>query len=475
MQTEVTEKTLAIRYQIRNDSEYEAWILAGMGKYATDFAVETDDGGRTLRLQTRLNVPRRVFGDAFSGRYVRLGPGQARTEAISVPLPVRVWDPYHEVVGQQGLTDRVTIEIGFYFGDLPENIRGILERFEGITDPVAESELYALGRWFGGLCGYVQANEDLPQRDEEVMVPYTNQRFGGEQILRATVDGVSIPYEYEDDPSARCAPDLSSCTRIEIEYEPSALDFFFPFEGQRLLLSDEERTVLESEQTVVVSDLKALSNTVARGVFSREVIRQDSGAGVVCYRGDEPALSFRIYNGTSLVTNDGQRFDYADGFPSLRKATPPVWAIGLRLQCAANLRDLWHRLQFYRESKDKGTLFRRGRPRGVYPSARDWADVLTRTYREATGMNEVSVVRPYVCPSSAVGRCHYAMNRNCKADSPGDTVLLFETKAGWNQHGGPELFTFDNHDPKGGCVLLNDGTVKFIRTAEELRQLRWRP
>jgi hypothetical protein len=53
-------------------------------------------------------------------------------------------------------------------------------------------------------------------------------------------------------------------------------------------------------------------------------------------------------------------------------------------------------------------------------------------------------------------------------------VLLFETKAGWNQHGGPELFTFDNHDPKGGCVLLNDGTVKFIRTKEELHQLRWK-
>lgn len=51
----------------------------------------------------------------------------------------------------------------------------------------------------------------------------------------------------------------------------------------------------------------------------------------------------------------------------------------------------------------------------------------------------------------------------------------FETKAGWNQHGGSEeLFTFDNHDPKGGCVLLNDGTVKFIRTAEELRLLRWK-
>jgi hypothetical protein len=53
-------------------------------------------------------------------------------------------------------------------------------------------------------------------------------------------------------------------------------------------------------------------------------------------------------------------------------------------------------------------------------------------------------------------------------------VLLFETRVGWNQHGGPEVFTFDNHDPKGGCILLNDGTVKFIRTKEELQQLRWK-
>ncbi|MDI6448547.1 hypothetical protein [Anaerobaca lacustris] len=65
------------------------------------------------------------------------------------------------------------------------------------------------------------------------------------------------------------------------------------------------------------------------------------------------------------------------------------------------------------------------------------------------------------------------MNAACEANSPPDMVRLFETKAGWNQHGGPELFTFDNHDPRGGCVLLNDGTVKFIRTEEELHALRW--
>jgi hypothetical protein len=68
----------------------------------------------------------------------------------------------------------------------------------------------------------------------------------------------------------------------------------------------------------------------------------------------------------------------------------------------------------------------------------------------------------------------YAMNPTCKLDSPADTVLLFETMPGWNQHGGPELFTFNNHDPRGGLVLLNDGMVKFIRTEEELKQLRWK-
>ena len=80
----------------------------------------------------------------------------------------------------------------------------------------------------------------------------------------------------------------------------------------------------------------------------------------------------------------------------------------------------------------------------------------------------------FMCPNMQEGRCHYAINRNCEPNSPPETVLLFETKAGWNQHGGPELFTFDNHDPKGGCALLNDGTVKFIRTKEELHALRWR-
>jgi len=89
-------------------------------------------------------------------------------------------------------------------------------------------------------------------------------------------------------------------------------------------------------------------------------------------------------------------------------------------------------------------------------------------------VNEERMREHFKCPTAGEGKCHYAMNPDCKPESPDDMVLLFETKAGWNQHGGPELFTFDNHEPKGGCVLLNDGTVKFIRTKEELQQLRWK-
>jgi hypothetical protein len=66
------------------------------------------------------------------------------------------------------------------------------------------------------------------------------------------------------------------------------------------------------------------------------------------------------------------------------------------------------------------------------------------------------------------------MNPHCEPNSPPDMVFLFETKAGWNQHGGPELFTFDHHEPRGGNVELKDSTVKFIRAEKELQQLRWK-
>jgi len=53
-----------------------------------------------------------------------------------------------------------------------------------------------------------------------------------------------------------------------------------------------------------------------------------------------------------------------------------------------------------------------------------------------------------------------------------------ESRPGWNQHGGPELFTTGNHKPGGGLVLFMKGedelTVRFIRRQEDVRKLRWK-
>ena len=174
--------------------------------------------------------------------------------------------------------------------------------------------------------------------------------------------------------------------------------------------------------------------------------------------------------------------------------------------CASNLKTLYAgRLRNGRR------VF--GRDGGPYPDPHRWCDVVVDEILAATDRAfvdshselqirhekrmEERMVQLFTCPSAGersrkadvsgrgnepnvlpqrepVRVSHYAMNINCKPSSRPNVVLLFESKAGWNQHGWLELFTFDNHDPKGGWVLLNDGTVKFIRTEEELHQLRWK-
>jgi len=49
---------------------------------------------------------------------------------------------------------------------------------------------------------------------------------------------------------------------------------------------------------------------------------------------------------------------------------------------------------------------------------------------------------------------------------------LFESKPGWNQHGGPELLNPDNHNGKGCNVLFNDAHVEFVKT-EDFNDLKW--
>jgi len=83
------------------------------------------------------------------------------------------------------------------------------------------------------------------------------------------------------------------------------------------------------------------------------------------------------------------------------------------------------------------------------------------------------------CYSTAWGpQCTYAMNKNMEEISTGelppDMVLLFETEPGWDQFGGPEILSTDNHQGDGCNILFVDCHVEFVMT-KALDDLKWTP
>jgi hypothetical protein len=252
---DVTNKTLELSWEIRNYSGQDVWILAGLGKAGNDIAAFMDEDDRTLIMRSRLDVPARPERASFPrcfGRYVRLCAGKVLTESVSTAIPV------HRQFGigiggrkENGLeyAKRLTIEIGYYTGDLPEMIRRLIEKDEGnpLTKPFGD-QYYTntISGWFDGLLGFNRMNELARSRDDEVLVHYTNQAFTDEQVLRVVVNDLSIPFEEEMDLSEHHPPDLSSCTRVEIQFQPSMLEYFFPYTSQQSLLSPSEKEYLQS-------------------------------------------------------------------------------------------------------------------------------------------------------------------------------------------------------------------------------------
>jgi len=263
-------------------------------------------------------------------------------------------------------------------------------------------------------------------------------------------------------------PDLRDCTRLEIRYLPSTLDYFFSGQDADNLLNPAEKKYIQSLETFVVTDprcIEAFAQEISQGTLHGILHGKPdylNPVQIACYRNDKHIVSFTVY-GYIIATDSKSMFEYPPGLPNLDIIEPlEIRPFRMRSGCAWNIERLY----------TAGPLHRRDV--NSYPQPNQWCDTVMRDRDNTSYVSDEEMRETFKCPAAGEGKCHYAMNLNCEPNSPPDMVLLFETKAGWNQHGGPELFTFDNHDPHGGCVLLNDGTVKFIRTQEELQQLRWK-
>ena len=133
-------------------------------------------------------------------------------------------------------------------------------------------------------------------------------------------------------------------------------------------------------------------------------------------------------------------------------------------KCGDNMVILRNALRDYADERD-----------GQLPPASDWCDVLIK--------EEGISPQVFVCQNSntKLGQSSYALNKNVVGMKfrhiPHNTVVLFEATPGWNQVGGPELVTGENHTVLSSemfNVIFIVGRVEH-HYKDQLNKLQWKP
>ena len=141
--------------------------------------------------------------------------------------------------------------------------------------------------------------------------------------------------------------------------------------------------------------------------------------------------------------------------PSLSKAKQKAQTIN----CVNNLKQLGLAVRLYS-----------GDNNDQYPAATNWCSAIRA---------DVGSPKPFVCPGDqAKLSSGYAFNAALsgmpEGDIAPDTVMFFESDAGWNAAGGKELMITQPRHYKTYVIGLADGSVQQIQEAA-LAQLRWNP
>jgi prepilin-type processing-associated H-X9-DG protein len=185
------------------------------------------------------------------------------------------------------------------------------------------------------------------------------------------------------------------------------------------------------------------------GLVALSQIRRSQGA----LKGRGFALAGSIVSGVAMLLIP---IVVALTIPAVNKAKTQAQAIG----CMNNMKQLALGVMMYaNDNKER------------FPSSDDWCDAIQKYVQPVT----------YQCPAGdRRQRSNYAFNallsgvETSKVQAPATTVLLFESDAGWNASGGPELGLKQKRHGRTIVVAFADGHSEAV-IPSRFAQLRWEP
>lgn len=207
----VTEKTLELRYQIRNESEGDIWVLNEVGG-PYRFESYLFENTKMFLIRRRLDIPANISWGMGRprGKYVRLPRNESQIESIRFRLPLHAQRVYQgSPPRQEGIqyATRLAVEIGYWATDLPQMVTHILatakktrtERSldpdEDITVDFYKASGIDIEFSYAELYWLRDNNKQLSDGSDEVIFPYTDQMHKGECFVADTVHNLILPYE----------------------------------------------------------------------------------------------------------------------------------------------------------------------------------------------------------------------------------------------------------------------------------------
>jgi len=272
---------------------------------------------------------------------------------------------------------------------------------------------------------------------------------------------------------------LKEATKVEAMVSSESPLYLFDVEPNSYFIDEENREVTEAyARNYSINNrinIEKFADSMSEDAYTLDIMTwlPSSYVRVNIFRNDLLLDDFTLYDWSHINFGDKFILTSKDNvLCRLHNLSPILAPVILRAKSGEKLNWLYHGISWFNSRGDEHPDPRE------YPNPNKWCDQLlaySEICAQITGDEEwAGPVKKenFIFDDIDDGPCHYAMNPNCEPNSPPNTVLLFETKAGWNQLGGLEILTTEYHKPRGCMVLFNDGSVRFIPT-EKIHELKW--